>query len=227
MMKDIDIREFVNQYIPSHIKNKIMHYTIKSIYNQRKSLLENQKIEIKGKLYNTNRGICIYNLPLEINYIKFIMAKATVDKKKMNHLLLTITKTITTNISENQNEMCPALGHMYINKKSRAFCNIYLNLNYIKYVNKTTIDTHLTGTTVRYNNFIELIYKKNIHRGNKIMFSSVSTKELNTTPLNFLWKIKNCQISMTDIKLLASQNKIKGRSKLKSRQDYINAFMKL
>jgi|TARA_B110000285_G_C15125327_1_gene619805 hypothetical protein len=227
-MEDIDIGHFLNKYIPLHIRNKIMHYTIKSIYNRRKFLLEHKKIEIMGELYNTKTGICIYDLPLELDHIKFHRTNKIVNNQKMNRLL-TITKTVTTYISENQNEMYTALGNMYSNKRTihHAFCNVYLNLKYIKYVNKTTIDSRLTGTTMRYNNFIELIYKKKRYRRNKIVFSSVSIKELNITPLNFLWKIKNREISIAAIKSVASQNKIKGRSKLKTRQDYINVFMKL
>ena len=50
---------------------------------------------------------------------------------------------------------------------------------------------------------------------------------LYVSPLNFLWKIRDDIITMKEIKLVATQNKIKGRSKLKTREDYIKAFMKL
>jgi len=48
-----------------------------------------------------------------------------------------------------------------------------------------------------------------------------------TSPLNFLWKIRDYKITMKEIKLVSTQNKIKGRSKFKTREDYIKAFMKL
>lgn len=220
-MKDIDINTFVNQYLPLHIKNKIMHYTIKSIYNQKKYLLEDKKIKILNNFYNTKNKLCIYNLPLKINYIRIHRKNKIIN---MNNLL-TITKTITTYISENQTEMYNALGYMYINKKSN--CKIYENLNCIKYINKTTIDDDLTGTILRYNNYIELNYIRKTYKRNKIVLNNVNSKILHITPLNLLWKIKNYKISLKEIKLIASQNKIKGRSKLKTRLDYINAFMKL
>ena len=220
-MKDMDVCLFVKNYLPPHIKNKIMHYTIKSIYNQKTYLLGDKKIKILNNFYNTKNKLCIYNLPLEINYIRIHRRNKIIN---MNNLL-TITKTITTYISENQTEMYNAIGYMYINKNSD--CKLYEKLNCIKYINKTTIEDDLTGTILHYNNYIELNYIRQTYKGNKNVLNSVNSKILYITPLNLLWKIKNYKISLKEIKLIASQNKIKGRSKLKTRQDYIKAFIKL
>lgn len=52
-------------------------------------------------------------------------------------------------------------------------------------------------------------------------------RELEMSPLQLLWRIRNRSIQLNQLKKIASFNKIKGRAKLKTYEDYLQAFTKL
>lgn len=223
----MDVCVFVKNYLPPHIKNKIMQYAIKSIMNIRKYLLENKKMSIMDCIYNTKNKVCIYNLPFKIDYISIGANFFVYDK--LNELI--ISRTITKNISRNQKELYYSIGCMLHNNIIKSSnINIYKNINKINYINKIIITENEYGIKRINHNYVLLIYNRGFKR--KIMetyntYGKSNKIYLCVSPLNFLWKIRDGIITMKELKLLASQNKIKGRSKLKTRQDYINVFMKL
>lgn len=52
-------------------------------------------------------------------------------------------------------------------------------------------------------------------------------RELVVSPLQFLWRIRKRSVTLSQLKKIASSNKIKGRAKLKTYEDYLQVFSKL
>lgn len=230
-MKDIDIRTFVNEYVPSHIKNKIMHYAIKSIYNEQKYLLEHKNITLFNKKYNTKNRISYSYLPFNNDYIQIYreIIKKPLGRNREPHVILNIRKRIKTYISNNQSELYKAIGRfMYLKSKNSSNPSPYVlnNVNNILYENVISLNEHNYGLNRELKHTIYIIYNKN-HK--KILSKSSQNVYLHVNPLQFLWRIYfDFQgTKLYQLRELATINKIKGRSKLKTRLDYINAFMKL
>ena len=224
-MKDIDINTFVNQYLPLHVKNKIMHYTIKSIYNQKKYLLEDKNIILFNKRYNTKTSRSYNFLPFKNDYIQIYreIMRYPLGINREPHMILNIRKIIKTNISTDQSELYMAIGRFMYLKNNPYILN---NVKNILYENVTSINDHNHGLKRELVHKVYIFYNK---KKNVLISESTRYSYLHVSPLQFLWRIyfNLYGTKLYELKQLARINKIKGRSKLKTRLDYINAFMKL
>lgn len=244
-MKSITVNQFIAFWAPKHIKNKILQYLLVSILNDNYQITS---FRFGDKKYSTTNPkylkdflpfrkdsfILKYNIPL---YSIF----NSVNQHRQNVCAI---KTMTTIVSEDdiskidlfvkemkskkvasRIEKDPDEIRTYINSK-----NVYTKtIHYFKYINKMEIVNFNSGLIL---NEHQLIYACHLldNSGRKSRFSLYNKPKntiLSISPLHMLWRISCGQIYMKELKELAKINKIKGRSKLVSRADYIAAFMKL
>ena len=103
------------------------------------------------------------------------------------------------------------------------------NATHFKYTNIIELHNGIEEMYCRTEQSIMVIYRpyNNFYERKFSIYHNIYYKVLSTSPLQFLWKIRNQDIKLNELKNIASCNKIKGRSKLISYEDYLNAFMKL
>jgi|TARA_B110000114_G_C15024954_1_gene370505 hypothetical protein len=229
--------------IPTEIVNKILFYTLTdSIFTsdcERHETLTfgNNKLSPTKTLqyiviYKTHNRVRV-KVPLKIdniskkttseNYtIPHSQFVETIGLSKVIHTY--ITPEILDNTVKNVDRLINDTEQQII--ASEADFDITEALK-IEYRNITELYNYLNGMYLRtvdtiyihyppYNNGIERKYA---------ISREIRIANISNSPLQMLWKIRNGDIKIKELKKLATVNKIVGRSKLKTRLDFINAFM--
>jgi hypothetical protein len=99
----------------------------------------------------------------------------------------------------------------------------------IEYVNKTEITNLPCGLVLNEQHLIyasHLLYNSN-EKSIYSLYNKSGYTTISVSPLQMLWRIRRGEMLLKEMKELAKINKISGRSKLTTRQDYINAFIRL
>ena len=103
------------------------------------------------------------------------------------------------------------------------------NLRRFEYTNEIEIGNFPCGT-IQMRKEVIMAYFKPYNNGYKrihVLHSDIGYKFISISPLQFLWRIRQGLVSVKEKRELAKINQIAGRSKLKTNDDYIAAFMKL
>ena len=240
-MNKISAEKFISDYLPESIQNKIFHYAVESPISKQNEY-NNHFFNFGGERYNTKTTNSLENfLPFRKDefYKKSKIPKTTifnihVSKNIENNFIL-FKKVMKTNVTNEDIVKIKNTGHMLITKQNgrrRIIECKYLdieNVKKFKYVNSIELSNFPVGLFLSENETIYVYYtpynngcsrKYALHNDKKFHSISIS-------PLQMLWRINYGLITMKELIEYAKINKIKGRSKLKSRDDYVKAFMKL
>ena len=235
-IKTITIEQFIAFWIPKHLQNKILQYLLESI-------LDNKFTNISFRF--ANRRFSPKTMQFLRNCIPFRNDYFIVKYKqgyKQGNQSLFVKKTMKTYVSKKD--------ILNIKKTQSAIINIPYHLLYRDEVIRTyEISKNIDTNTLRSFEYVNIIKIADFHLGlilnerqtiyaNHSPYNngydrkySISNKTkykvISVSPLQMIWRIKCGEILMKELKKLAKINKIPGRSKLNTREDYINAFIKL
>ena len=243
-MESITVKQFIAFWIPEHIKNKILQYLLESILDDKYQIVSfrfgRKRYSTKTTKYLKNflpfrkEGFVVQNnLPSytifnSINQCNqnFCTKKRMVTFIKENDIsiLKTFVNKMKSKMASSRLEKDPDKIRSYINSENINTDTIHS----IEYINKTELVNFNCGLIL---NEQQLIYEYNLlYNGEKLkhyLYNKSYYRVVSVSPIQMLWRIRCEKILMKDLKELAKINKIVGRSKLKTRDDYIVAFMKL
>jgi len=249
----IDIEEFITNWIPPQLKWKVMSYLLscdsfRNIPNE----LEREQIysfsvnsSKKSQQFTTGKDKYLYYyFPFEndetqntkfypcpdywekrfnLSWSHNTMIKIFKIKKRTR---TDLTESNIKRIKDKQNDDNPH-WEPFDNSSYRTvdFRTIDLkNATHIEYLNYTQIQEGKQVTIWQQTQNIIILYSSCT---GKFVYTSSSEHPLNISPLQMLWQIKNKVVTIDELKLLAKINKIKNRKKLKTHEQYLDAFMKL
>ena len=230
-MNKISLDNFISQWLPVQIKNKILFYLLKSPHSMNKYTLI-PFFRFGEKTYNTqsnqNMGgfLPFRNEEFQKNII--IPKEPISDFIKFQKIMKSfICKMDTTNMKSNKYmEIVNVRGNM------KTVESKYLGVNELKsieYTNEMEIENLRCGLLRSEKEVIMTHYKpyNNGYSQRFLLYSDSNYKIISISPLQMLWRIRHGLVSVKEKKELATINQISGRSKLKTNDDYLKAFMKL
>lgn len=240
-MDEISIELFIIHWLPVHIKNKILFYLVESPLSKREQCFV-QFFRFGNKTYNTrsNKNIEKF-LPFRNEMFKRIieipyntMYKIYIPKESRNDFIY-FRKVMKTFVSDIDVMRIKNNKHMLIVKPGgtrKIIKSKFLdleNLIGIKYINETELANFPCGLLHNERETIMACYKpyNNGYTRKYALHTEMNYQPISISPLQMLWRIRRGIVSMREKKEMAKINQINGRSKLKTNDDYIKAFMKL
>ena len=257
LFDSIAIEEFIKKWLPSEVRWTIMSYLLScdvfnNSSNKEEEIYSFSRDTLPGgsDRYETkNGGYLYYYFPFQNDETKklkfhpcpdywglsefmkpYVCFNGTITIKKKTKTI--ITKSNIMRIKDKQNNDNPFWEYLkgYKYKNVLDFRTIVLkDATHFEYNNDTQIRESKEGTVWSQKQNILIVYPDyNIGCARKSsIYTNTYYHQLYVSPLQFLWKIRHNTINKCKLKKIASINKIEGRSKLKTSQDYIKAFMKL
>ena len=226
-MKNITLTVFINEWLPEAIRNKIFQYACEC--RHLKHTCRDHVFKMGGKRYSV----------MSTYYLGGFLPYRTDGFKTENHSQRTcasFTKIMKTIVNKNDILKMKSVGKLDITRRNGSVNTIEYEkldttyIQYFEYTNITELENFSYGLYLRqvetlwvyhypYNN--GAVRRCNIH-------NDITPPILvSFTPLQMLWRINHGIISIENLKELSRINQINGRSKLKTRKDFIIAFMKL
>ena len=103
------------------------------------------------------------------------------------------------------------------------------NLRSVEYINEMVFGNFPCGLIQSEKETIVAHYKpyNNGCSRNHLIHSDITCKIISISPLQMLWRIHDGLVTVKEKRELVKINRISGRSKLKTNDDYIRAFLKL
>ena len=244
-MESITVKQFIAFWIPNHIKNKILQYLLESIVDDKYQIVSfrfgDKKYSTKTTKYLKNflpfrkEGFVVRkNLPsyTVFNSINQCNQNFCTRKRMMTFItendiskIKNFVKEMNSKMRSSRLEKDPDKIRTYTNSKNVNTDTIHS----VEYVNKTELVNFNCCLTLNEQQLI-YAYHSLYNNGAKSKFSLYNKsfyKIVSISPVQMLWRIRCGHALMKDLKELAKINKIVGRSKLKTRHDYIVAFMAL
>ena len=240
-MNRVTLQQFMRDFAPEEIKKKIFLFAQESILTKNNP----KRIEffrIGEKNYSTAQDRLLKNfIPFRQNeiYHKVENPKMTLYNfevpKDRGKDFIRFKKKITTYLTKKDIDIIRNSKPMVFTKKGGFERVVYINhsdlknIKSLQFVNKLEISNFDCGLLISeketmyecyapYNNGCSRKYA--IYDETNFCFATVS-------PLQMLWRIKRGLVKMVRLKEMARVNKIPGRTKLNTRDDYIKAFMNL
>lgn len=247
-MDSITINQFIAFWIPKKIQNKILQYLLESILDDKCQIVSfrfgDKKYSTKTTKYLKNflpfrkeafvirNQLPLYTMFNSVNqYNQNICAKKrmlTIIKENDISLLKQFRAEMNSKIISSRLETDPDKIRSYINSK-----NVNTNtIHSIEYINKTELVNFNSGLVLNEQQIIYAYHTlrsfcNDSEKSKYSLYNKSKHSVISVSPVQLLWRISCGQIYMKDLKNLAKINKIPGRSKLKTRYDYVVAFMAL
>lgn len=240
-MNKISLEVFISQWLPVQVKNKILFYLLKTPHSKGEEA-HIHFFRFGEKIYNTHSEQTIEKfLPFRNeDFLKNIInPEITIFKNcvpaELKNQFLNFKKSMKSSVSETDSIRMKNNKYMQIVKcdgtrKTIESARLGMNnLTSFKYVNETEIGNFPCGLLQSEREIIIAHFKpyNNGYTPKYTLHSDINYKIISISPLQFLWRIHNGLISVKEKRELAKINQIVGRSKLKTNEDYIKAFMKL
>uniref|UniRef100_A0A6C0L2C5 Uncharacterized protein n=1 Tax=viral metagenome TaxID=1070528 RepID=A0A6C0L2C5_9ZZZZ len=237
-MDNISTETFIKNWIPKHIKNKILFYLLESIFTKKNSYNHTFKFGIN--IYNTKRREYLENfLPFRQDEL-YVKIKNTANIFNFNVPddsipQLSFKKVMKSIVHEKDILKMKKVRNMAITDEAGRktiidYKNIDIkNAKMFKYVKMMEFGEFPCGLILREKEELYIYYEP-YNNGNSrkyALYTDSNYREISISPLQMLWRIKYGGITIKALKNLAKINKIDGRSKLKTRNDFIQTFMKL
>ena len=240
-MNKVSLEVFISQWLPIHVKNKILFYLLKTPHSKGEEA-RIQFFRFGEKTYDTHSKQTIerflpfrnekfkqkFSNPMTTIYNNYIPEESRND-------FLNFKKSMKSYVSEMDSIRMKNNNCMQIIKPSGTQKIIeskhldMTNLRSFKYTNEIEIGNFPCGI-IQMRKEVIMAYFKPYHNGYKrkhVLHSDIDYKIISISPLQFLWRIRQGFVSVKEKRELAKINQIAGRSKLKTNDDYIAAFMKL
>ena len=240
-MDKISLEVFISQWLPVQVKNKILFYLLKTPHSKGEEA-QFHFFRFGEKTYNTHSEQTIEKfLPFRNEKFKrkFLNPITTIYKdyipKESRNDFLNFKKSMESFVTEMDSIRMKHNKLMQIIKPSgrrKIIESKHLdmtNLRSFKYTNEIEIGNFPCGT-IQMRKEVIMAYFKPYNNGYKrkhVLHSDIDYKFISISPLQFLWRIRQGLVSVKEKRELAKINQIAGRSKLKTNDDYIAAFMKL
>lgn len=247
-MESITVKQFIAFWIPEHIQNKILQYLLESIVDDKYQIVSfrfgDKKYSTKTTKYLKNflpfrkEGFVVRNnLPSYTIFNSINQYNQNFCTRK--RMMTFITENDISKIKKFQKEVKNTVigSPNALLNKDKDCIRTYTNsknvntdtIHSIEYVNKTELVNFNCGLIL---NEQQLIYAyhslyNNNEKSKFSLYNKSNYTHVSISPLQMLWRIRCGQMLMKEMKEFAKINKIVGRSKLKTRHDYIVAFMAL
>ena len=240
-MDNISTETFIKNWIPKHIKNKILLYLLESIFTEKKSC-RNHLFKFGKNTYNTKRKEYLENfLPFRQDelYVKIKNPDYTIFNLNVPtdaiSQFLSFKKVMKSIVQEKDILKMKNIRTMAISEETgRKTIIDYKNIDIkstkmFKYVNMMELGEFPCGLILSEKEVLYIYYEPYNNGNNRkyALYTDSKYREISISPLQMLWRIKCGGVTIKELKNLAKINKIHGRSKLKTRTDFIQAFMKL
>ena len=240
-MNKVSLEVFISQWLPIQVKNKILFYLLKTPHSKGEEA-RIQFFRFGEKTYNTHSKQTIERfLPFRNEDLKksIINPVITIHKdyipKESRNDVLNFKKYMKSFVTEmdllrmKNNKYMHILksdGKLKIIESKRIDMN---NLRSFRYTNVMEIGNFHYGLFQSEKETIMAYFKpyNNGYKRKHVLHSDVNFRIISISPLQFLWRIRQGLVSVKEKRELAKINQIAGRSKLKTNDDYIAAFMKL
>lgn len=224
-MESITLSKFINEWLPDHIKKKIFHYASEINDYPRVFKIGGNRYSVKSTNYLGNF------LPFRDKGFK---------KENLSHSprlqCVYLSKKMKTFMNKSDISHMRHVGKLEINKQNGQVniidskCLDLESIQYFEYTNITELETFSYGLYTRQAEEVWVYhepYENGALRKYNIHNNRVSPILLATSPLQMLWQIYYGHVSIETLTELSRVNQIRERSKLKTRKDFIKAFMKL
>ena len=226
-MKSITMTVFINEWLPEHLKNKIFHYACDC--HNFKNTSRNHAFKIGGIRYSINSTDYLGN---------FIPFRDDGFNREINSKgkCVSFLKKMKTFVTKADILKMKSIGKLELKQPNGRVIIIeskHLDLKYIQYFEYTNLTELENFTYGLYLREVEALWVYHIPYNNGasrryILYNTVSPPiVIAISPLQMLWRINHGLVSIETLKELSRINQINGRSKLKTRKDFIIAFMKL
>ena len=240
-MNGISIKQFINQWLSAHVKNKIFHYvqesalvgaTLSPDFEFGEYVYKTKTMDTLDKFFPFRNDE--YHAKIHTRQTAIPWGLASVSSRQ-SHTYLKFVKSMKTVVTASDAMVMKDKGNITIKKQNDYSKTIELscidmqNLEHIEYINETEVTECMHGLLLNRTEIIYAHYKPyNSGTLRKYCLHKYNVmRVISTTPIQMLWQIKHSMITMKALRALAQINKIDGRSKFKTRGDYINAFMRL
>lgn len=239
-MENIALQQFISNVLPEEIKNKIFLFAQECILTKN----ETKRIEtfiIGTKRYNTKKDCILDNsLPFRDDEISYKVKNPDITLYKfevpasVKHHFIRFKKKMTTHLTKK--DIAKLRETKYITFENRKAIKKIVDIKHIireikslKYVNEIEISDNPFGLLISIKETIYAYYPpyNNGYSRKYAIYNELHYYIASISPLQMLWRIHRGLVSMIQLRELAKINKIPGRSKLKTKKDYIKAFMKL
>lgn len=228
-MESVTVSTFINEWLPEHLKIKIFNYACDCHCEHFKNTNRSHAFKIGISRCNVNSTDYLGNfLPFRNDDFK----KETTSKMSCVSFL----KKMKTFINKSDILKMKSVEKLELeryNGNVKIIESKHLDLKYIQYVeyiNITELENFSYGLYLRYEEALWVYhepYNNGAPRRHNLHINRLPPILIATSPLQMLWQINHGFFSIEALKELSRINQITGRSKLKTRKDFIIAFMKL
>ena len=240
-MNKVSPEVFISQWLPSHIKNKILFYLFKSPHSKGGQVITGtfhfgeKSYKVTSK-QNIERFLPFRNDDFKRNIVdpKNTMSKYYVHNESRNDFLI-FQKVMKSFVYEMDTIRMKNNKHMQLVKAGKELKQIESksldtnNLRSVEYINEMVFGNFPCGLIQSEKETIVAHYKpyNNGCSRNHLIHSDITCKIISISPLQMLWRIHDGLVTVKEKRELAKINRISGRSKLKTNADYIRAFLEL